>query len=927
MASIYASHSLTALEEIFFGDPVVQANRAITEKLQQAINFAFSEAPTDAVGDLLVTPRLVRYSLTPGSIAPAGVQIIVNGAGFPRSANDLTALSADQDYRITSISVVVDDPVGSNFTKPVSKVILTTRIAVEAGRVKTFGLTGFSIEAGDIRIALNGKLVTSLGPDKNGDISINKAKLSDATLSIIYDTDPGSKSTKLAHIYLRGSFSLDGTNAGDPLTSAAISEFGFKVFPGKDLTTKPLQYLYGEDLGMTLQKVKSLPPDASVAEFLRSLFDSSGDTLQTLGSVNMPEGFEKGFIGGTGNADMEANGLDNVVVGNSGHNAIHGGAGADVISGGNGNDFLTGGSGDDSIMGEVGSDSLDGGEGHDTLSGGVGGDVFYVNNGTDQITDLGAGGNDVLRVGLGAAVLATVVSNWVATPSSSNEGELALTSNGFSVDLSRIAYGSQGFQVTNKGSATSFTGSLFPDSLTGGAGNDILSGGAGDDLVNGSDGNDTISGGEGADDIIGGQGSDNIALLETNSEQDVIHFIGGKGSRGSIEIALSLGLDTISNFNLGNASTAVDVLSFSADTFGVTGSPVRGAALPILGGPEANTDGNFYIVSTAPSGTPVDLNGTSSSSDAAFVFVGTSSGGGGVNVFFTRNEGSFSTKTSVQIAKLVALNTSNLDSSDLHFASSSTLNPDLRSFYSNATHDPRVKILQKNNGYIIEGGKQRNVLFGTDGIDLIYGFGDMDRFFSSPGDDILDGGDGIDSVTFKGESINYQITRMGSHWIIQDQNSELRFNQGKDTLIDIERIGFSDKAIALDTAGTAGQAFRLYKAAYNRVPDPSGLGYWVAQLDNGTDFIDVANRFIDSAEFQSIYGSNPSNDLFLRRLYQNVLSRDPEQAGYLWWINQLDSNPEMIKAKVLIDFSESAENYAAVANLMVTGITYEQWLG
>jgi hypothetical protein len=67
--------------------------------------------------------------------------------------------------------------------------------------------------------------------------------------------------------------------------------------------------------------------------------------------------------------------------------------------------------------------------------------------------------------------------------------------------------------------------------------------------------------------------------------------------------------------------------------------------------------------------------------------------------------------------------------------------------------------------------------------------------------------------------------------------------------------------------------------------------------------------------------------LFLRRLYQNVLSRDPEQAGYLWWINQLDSNPEMIKAKVLIDFSESAENYAAVANLMVTGITYEQWLG
>ena len=74
--------------------------------------------------------------------------------------------------------------------------------------------------------------------------------------------------------------------------------------------------------------------------------------------------------------------------------------------------------------------------------------------------------------------------------------------------------------------------------------------------------------------------------------------------------------------------------------------------------------------------------------------------------------------------------------------------------------------------------------------------------------------------------------------------------------------------------------------------DKSGLGYWIGQMDRGMNLQEVSARFIDSNEFRSLYGSNPSNAEFLTKVYQNVLGRQPEAEGYNWWLNQLNTNPE-----------------------------------
>jgi cyclophilin family peptidyl-prolyl cis-trans isomerase len=149
-------------------------------------------------------------------------------------------------------------------------------------------------------------------------------------------------------------------------------------------------------------------------------------------------------------------------------------------------------------------------------------------------------------------------------------------------------------------------------------------------------------------------------------------------------------------------------------------------------------------------------------------------------------------------------------------------------------------------------------------------------------------------------------------------------------LIGYERVLLNDRAIGLDLGGSAGQAYRVYKAAFDRDPmqgDTVGLGFWIAQIDNGMDMVEVAARFIDSNEFRTLYGENASDGDFLIGLYRNVLDRAPDAGGYAWWTDQLENNPEKTWQKVLADFSESPENQANVAELIGNGIYFDPWSG
>ena len=150
-----------------------------------------------------------------------------------------------------------------------------------------------------------------------------------------------------------------------------------------------------------------------------------------------------------------------------------------------------------------------------------------------------------------------------------------------------------------------------------------------------------------------------------------------------------------------------------------------------------------------------------------------------------------------------------------------------------------------------------------------------------------------------------------------------RFSSSPDTLIDIERIKLTDGYLAFDVDGTAGQAYRLYQAAFDRQPDDIGLGHWIKGYDAGNfDLVEMADAFLQSEEFTIRNGAVDTlgDAEFLTLLYANVLDRDPDEAGFAFWRGQQDAG--LGRPEILQFFSESVENYANVAGDVSDGIFY-----
>lgn len=140
-------------------------------------------------------------------------------------------------------------------------------------------------------------------------------------------------------------------------------------------------------------------------------------------------------------------------------------------------------------------------------------------------------------------------------------------------------------------------------------------------------------------------------------------------------------------------------------------------------------------------------------------------------------------------------------------------------------------------------------------------------------------------------------------------------------IANIERIEFSDGLLALDIDGNSGQAYRLYQASFDRTPDAGGLGFWIQQLDSGAlSLSEVAEFFLQSEEFSGTYGQNESLEdaQFIDLLYENVLDRAPDDAGYAFWLTQ--AAQDVGRDEILVSFSESDENKELVAPVIDDGI-------
>ena len=225
--------------------------------------------------------------------------------------------------------------------------------------------------------------------------------------------------------------------------------------------------------------------------------------------------------------------------------------------------------------------------------------------------------------------------------------------------------------------------------------------------------------------------------------------------------------------------------------------------------------------------------------------------------------------------------------------------------------------------------------------DTLIGGSGKDRFTSFAGKVLngdqayFDGKGNIDTSVFQGTRTQYTVIKE----TFTDQTDMAYKNQvsgyavrdgvqnrnGYTELTNVERLSFTDGTLALDIAPgqNAGQAYRLYQAAFARTPDMPGVKYHLNDMEaNGLTLWNIASNFLASPEFASKYGSNPTDTQYINALYRNVLNREPGGSEVDWYQNQFNTKA-MDHQAALIGFSESPENVALVGSAIANGI----WLG
>ncbi len=213
----------------------------------------------------------------------------------------------------------------------------------------------------------------------------------------------------------------------------------------------------------------------------------------------------------------------------------------------------------------------------------------------------------------------------------------------------------------------------------------------------------------------------------------------------------------------------------------------------------------------------------------------------------------------------------------------------------------------------IAGNGDANTLFGTTQAELVRGGEGNDTLTGGGGDDTVNGGPGDDTAAYQGAQSAYTLTLSPGALTLVNRADP---SEGTDRLVAIETLDFITEipffqaeglfplAIfdnAVDLAPEQfGRICELYIAYFNRAPDAIGLYYWADQFTLGFSLEDMAASFFVQPETRDTYanvldadGNLTNTEAFVTQVYTNVLGRGPDQLGFDYWVNELQTNDDI----------------------------------
>jgi hypothetical protein len=178
---------------------------------------------------------------------------------------------------------------------------------------------------------------------------------------------------------------------------------------------------------------------------------------------------------------------------------------------------------------------------------------------------------------------------------------------------------------------------------------------------------------------------------------------------------------------------------------------------------------------------------------------------------------------------------------------------------------------------------------------------------------------GVDTYTMGGASTEYTITKTAAKIELDSTLvSNMEFN-----LADHERVVFTDKAIAYDAAGRAGDVYALLAAALGTADVTNaykGIGIHLA--DAGWTNKQLAEALLATDTYKTDAGG-VSNETFIKHVYKNVMGTNATLADVTGLTNWMTAN-NYSQADVLVAASELAsfETVIGLVGLATTGIEY-----
>jgi len=178
---------------------------------------------------------------------------------------------------------------------------------------------------------------------------------------------------------------------------------------------------------------------------------------------------------------------------------------------------------------------------------------------------------------------------------------------------------------------------------------------------------------------------------------------------------------------------------------------------------------------------------------------------------------------------------------------------------------------------------------------------------------------GVDTYTMGGASTEFTVTKTADNVkLASTLVSNMEFN-----LANHERVVFTDKAIAYDAAGRAGDVYALLAAALGTTDVTNAYkGIGISLADAGWTNKQLAEALLNTDVYKTDAGG-VSNETFIKHVYKNVYGTDATLAqvtDLTAWM----TNSKLSQADVLVAASELAafETTIGLVGLATTGIEY-----